>query len=517
MNRRHAGQVGIEALVVAPGWAILAALLLRNRDFLHDDAFISLRYARHLAEYGVLEWNLGERVEGYTNFLHVLLTAGLIRLDIPPIWAAQGLNIAALAGLIVLQARALRMALPGPEHAMLRSLTVLVTAAVPGLAVWALGGLEAPFLAALLLGGVSSVLAAERGDGRWGPALAAALWLSAAVLTRMDAAVFIVGLAFGVALFGSGRPLVRFGRATLVAALPAAVALAHMGWRFSYYGEALPLTFHAKIGTALGLRLAYLPEFLAQSLPWLAGPVLSATLAVLVAATGRAPRLVGLIALPVGFQLGYIGYSGGDHMIAGRVLVPLVAPLLLLGAVAFSGLGKSLAIGGAGAVAAVSAAAIVLVPPLRMDPAAFVGQIVGRHIAATWPGDSLVALHTAGSTPFHADTMTFIDGLGLNDPVIARRESFPLVAPMQRLPGHSKGDGAYVLSRAPDFVILGPAEGTTLDRPWFLGDAELAAMPAFARCYVITREEIPYSDAFARRGPSRPRPLIFTYYRRICP
>ena len=35
--------------------------------------------------------------------------------------------------------------------------------------------------------------------------------------------------------------------------------------------------------------------------------------------------------------------------------------------------------------------------------------------------------------------------LGLNDPVIAKREEIPVVAKMQILPGHAKGDGAYVL------------------------------------------------------------------------
>ena len=41
--------------------------------FLNDDAFISFRYADHWARTGELVYNLGERVEGYTNFLWVAL------------------------------------------------------------------------------------------------------------------------------------------------------------------------------------------------------------------------------------------------------------------------------------------------------------------------------------------------------------------------------------------------------------------------------------------------------------
>ena len=50
---------GIALALLVFGW-----LLWSNRLFFHDDAYISLRYARNLAEHGELAWNLGERVEG---------------------------------------------------------------------------------------------------------------------------------------------------------------------------------------------------------------------------------------------------------------------------------------------------------------------------------------------------------------------------------------------------------------------------------------------------------------------
>ncbi|NJM09071.1 hypothetical protein HC891_27060 [Candidatus Gracilibacteria bacterium] len=43
--------------------------------WLSDDAFISFRYAQNLAQGNGLVYNLGERVEGYTNFLWTLLAA----------------------------------------------------------------------------------------------------------------------------------------------------------------------------------------------------------------------------------------------------------------------------------------------------------------------------------------------------------------------------------------------------------------------------------------------------------
>ena len=52
----------------------LAALFL-FRDFHQDDAYISMRYAANLLSGEGLVWNPGERVEGYTNFLHVMALA----------------------------------------------------------------------------------------------------------------------------------------------------------------------------------------------------------------------------------------------------------------------------------------------------------------------------------------------------------------------------------------------------------------------------------------------------------
>src|ERR1700738_1680717 len=70
------------------GWAtaalVVAALFLwlteQCRPFTIDDAFISFRYAENLARGAGLVYNPGERVEGYTNFLWVLIIAAVYRL-----------------------------------------------------------------------------------------------------------------------------------------------------------------------------------------------------------------------------------------------------------------------------------------------------------------------------------------------------------------------------------------------------------------------------------------------------
>lgn len=492
MTERGWTVAGILLAFLGLGWQLWV-----NRAFFHDDAFISLRYARNLAEHGQLAWNLGEQVEGYTNFLHILATSGLIRMGLDPTTAAQTLNLAAAVLLILAVARGATYLCPtdGPARAV-----VLITAGLtPGVAIWTLGGLETVVVAACLAWGMVWVLeTVETGAGR--PATLAGVAFSLAVLTRLDAAVFIAGAGLATLLFAPRTLPLRFGLACLVGALPAAVAFAHMGWRLATYGLPFPLTFYAKTGVPYALRLEFLPELPTYAL--MGAPVILVALVATI--TGR--RRAAVLAIPLLLHLAYVIWSGGDHMPAARVLTPLVgaaALILLTGH-------RTLPF----AAAALGLAVVVMRPPMPMDPAAFVGTIVGRHLA-TLPAQTIVVA-TAGSTPYHATQHTFIDQLGLNDPVIAMRDPVPIRTPAQSWPGHAKGDGAYILSRKPTIIILGTAEGTTVDRPVFLSDLELSESAEFARCYAERTTDVPYGPNMEAVSPGRPNPIVFTWYERTC-
>ncbi|NUQ49193.1 MAG: hypothetical protein HUU27_04645, partial [Phycisphaerae bacterium] len=63
---------------------------------INDDAFITFRYSRNLADGLGPYFNAGERVEGYTNFLLMVLMAGVIRLWGPDevLFAAKAVGVA---------------------------------------------------------------------------------------------------------------------------------------------------------------------------------------------------------------------------------------------------------------------------------------------------------------------------------------------------------------------------------------------------------------------------------------
>ncbi len=81
----------LHAAILVAALLTLGALLLHAREyqFLTDDAYISFRYARNLADGHGLVFNPGfERVEGYTNLLWVLILAAGALAGIAPEAAA---------------------------------------------------------------------------------------------------------------------------------------------------------------------------------------------------------------------------------------------------------------------------------------------------------------------------------------------------------------------------------------------------------------------------------------------
>jgi hypothetical protein len=285
---------------------------------------------------------------------------------------------------------------------------------------------------------------------------------------------------------------------------------------WTFFGEPLPNTFHAKTGLPLNLRLSAGLDYLVSGLlrpPWLV-PAYLLTLAGRVLGPGRGlfPG-EGLILVQLGVGAAVVAWSGGDHMPGARFLLPLL-PLAALGLAAglarFSwGLRGRFTLAGGLALAVTGQALVPSFNPGGLDPAARVGGFIGRYIDRAWPKDALIAVNTAGSLPYYAPDHRFIDMLGLTDATIARRELTGIRLTWQLVPGHLKGDGAYILERAPDFIILGPAHGTTAEAPWFLSDLELAESPAFRTNY---RKE---SITFTREQTAGEAALSFTYYRRV--
>ena len=113
-------------LLLAAAGVVFVANLLRYRGYLLDDTFISLRYARNLVDGYGLVFNPNERVEGYTNFLFVLVAALCLKVGVEPIaalkWLGGGLSLCALW----LTARLERLGRPRHAEPLAVSIAVLL-------------------------------------------------------------------------------------------------------------------------------------------------------------------------------------------------------------------------------------------------------------------------------------------------------------------------------------------------------------------------------------------------------
>ena len=114
-----------------------------------DDAFISFRYAENLATGSGPVFNPGERVEGYTSFLWVLVLAGSRALGLDTAAAARTLGsvFAALTVLLVLNGH--RLCPRIDEKICLAAAVMLGSCGV--FTPWAMSGMEVTLFTFLLL------------------------------------------------------------------------------------------------------------------------------------------------------------------------------------------------------------------------------------------------------------------------------------------------------------------------------------------------------------------------------
>lgn len=117
------------------------------------------------------------------------------------------------------------------------------------------------------------------------------------------------------------------------------------------------------------------------------------------------------------------------------------------------------------------------------------GRTVGEYINKNWPDSAVVALNTAGSTAYYWEHQV-IDMLGLTDKTIAQttfdETLAQKVSDWALVPGHRRGNGAYVLDRAPDYIIIGTTHGSVGKRGWqplFIGDQQLVEDPRLKKLF----------------------------------
>jgi hypothetical protein len=424
-------------------------------DFVVDDVFIPLRYAGNLLAGEGMVFNPGERVEGYTDFLWVLLNALLLRLPANPLTAVRALSFA--CGIALL---ATTPFLYGRFFSRRRGVVPLLVAPLIALstpvALWSSAGMETSLFCLLVTAGLLLSL----GEGI--AIAAAAMCLLLASLTRPEGHLFAVLALAGVLWRRKGEGQRLVDRTLLTAAvLAGAVLLAYHGWRLWYFGHLLPNTFAAKVGSGedqLLRGLLYVGDFFRSG-----GSVLL-LLPLWLLFSRRGDRGVQTLMTVAGIYLLYVVLVGGDSMLAHRFIVPVVPLWLCLAVAALEDAGVSLQkrIRPSLAVAVVVAAGLALGGlSLRTGDGKFMKEArrrsdavsrwvgVGERLGRILPPETHIALGAVGAIPYYTGFRT-TDLFGLTDPVIARTPS----ALMGRgFAGHERSNVGRVLERRPDYIM----------------------------------------------------------------
>ncbi len=422
--------VGVRRKRPAP-WALagLGVCLVALWLWVADDALISFRYLHQAIHGHGLVFDRGERVQGFTHPLWILLLLGPSAL-VGPLDAAMILSVACTAGtlgLLLVLTRRLHLA-PLWQVALLCALF-----GSESFVTFQTGGLETP-LSHLLL--VAFLLMAHRvsvGEGgeSWLLTLGAAL-----TLTRLDLILVVAPFVLGAARDRPG--LLRRGRAG--AWVAGSTLFGWFAFATLYYGFPLPNTFYAKTGEPLPLArgLDYLLDLLRHepitAVLLVAGAVAARRARIGSLADERWLRRVGAAAIALVL---YVVLVGGDYM-RGRFLV---TPFLL------SQVGLAVALGrrfvpkpvSVATFAALVAAAFVFAAQAPVE-----GSVINErafhpnsqllHIrpghARAHPRPNLPAGATIGATvmagAFADDPrLQWLDGHGLTDAFIARCPPLP--------------------------------------------------------------------------------------------
>ncbi len=465
-------------------------------NYAPDDVYITLRYAQHLADGQGPVFNVGERVEGFSNPVFLALLALLQ----PALSSPENMVLAAkltglLAGVLAVLFCAV-LARRDPEGAGFWGLAPLLAGLSGYFAFWSASGLETGLHALLVLLAVGGYIRAlETGRRAW--RALAGLAFALVALSRPEGPIFLVAIMIvrGIEMRNDyRRPDIADLFFALLAILPPAV---YFFWRHSFYGLWWPNTFYAKAGGGWSTWIDGLRYLLLAIGPALWGNAALLLILLLPLAPWRKTNARSLsLWLAVLAQLVFIVVGGGDWMPGWRFVVPVVPLLALLAPAAGRRLLENihrrrladsfrgwLTAAAMVVVLAIAAANLYTVKQLSHRPSGWRGLEVGTFFAPTYmpvvdwlkkearPGDWL-ATGEAGLIPYLTGLPT-VDCFGLTD------------AHLARVPGkrHEKVDTAYIFQRAPRFLVIGgvKAGGRTSD---FAYGRALLTDPELGKKYV---------------------------------
>ena len=211
-----------------------------------EDAFITFRFAKNIANGHGFIWNIGETpVEGYTNFLWVVICALAMKIGFNVLLFSQIVGVLSSIGTIIFT---YLFSIKILKLNRLCSLIPCLFLAISGpFATWASSGMETNIFGLFSIAG-SYYFASYYIQKSKRYLFISSWFLFLATLTRPEGIIFFV-LFIIISLIKLGRDFKKNSNLYFVASLFYIVPfMTYFIWRFSYYGYLLPNTFYAKTG-----------------------------------------------------------------------------------------------------------------------------------------------------------------------------------------------------------------------------------------------------------------------------
>jgi hypothetical protein len=451
-----------------------------------DDAMISMRYAKHLANGHGFVWNIGEPpVQGFTNMGWTLYMA---LLHLLPLAESKMSLLVMISSALLLAGNAYfaykLSKLLAPKSVIAPKIALIVTAFYFPLVFWSLRGMEVGLTTLLILGLTAAAIDSYKPISYRRSAVIGLLMMLA-ILVRIDM-IAQVGLVLVYLLYRYG-----FKEKTGMAKLSPALLLlltAVIGlplFQYLYFGSVMPNTYTLKVeGVNVAIRIAVgLQAFVTHASRDLLALLFIVLIGLLMFRDLRSKEVMLLLGLFL-VQCAYSIYVGGDYSdslwggwsveAANRfisqgmpfliVLFSIVIERVLASVDFTSGKKDYLSLNSYQSslnLAVLIGLTVVMIisgepwfewtlynaPGIDADAyKSGLGVLIRDHTDE----DVVIAVHRAGRIPYFSNRTT-VDLLGKNDPVIANGPPSPL-APF--LPGHNKWNYEYSIGELlPDIVV----------------------------------------------------------------
>ncbi len=493
-------------------------------SFIQDDTFISLRYAHNFAAGNGLVFNPGERTEGYTSLLWVLILSAAIKLNIEPAAFAQGLSLLSGAASILLtflftrllQKKIFPEEINKHKPAFLSILVFSLFAFNPAYIYWSVSGMDEMFFICLLV--INSYLF-YKNIGR--PVNGIPFVVSAILLclTRPEGILFTAVMAAVkvIALKKTDKTMANRRLYAELAAVSAALLIFLM-FRIIYYGYPLPNTFYAKAG----FSLFHITRGFDYFLSFLKGNMLYGIIYALPLAVSLIYKNRTILILSSGSLLYalIVSFIGGDVLPLHRLYFPSLPFIYTAFILSFSLIAVKLEKGAVITTAAFLFTASVCFFSYTNDINTALEKreyemglvkkmsIYAEHVREMQSQLNKklnAALSTIGAFAYYSDAYV-IDMAGLTDSYIAHNHE-PVKGITDSLPVLWKErtyNAGYVLSRKPDYIIF-PAGG----KPSAFPECAVFVNPRFINNYytqlIFSDELNEYLPFYALRNDDEKR------------